>query len=47
VTPDTLEPIDPVTALVESHRAQRSVTNDRPTLEVLAQVKLRCALIEY
>jgi predicted HAD superfamily Cof-like phosphohydrolase len=41
------QPIDPVAALVESHRAQRLVTNETPTLDVPDQVKeLRCALIE-
>jgi len=40
-------PIDPVEALAESHRAQRLVSNDVPTLDVPDEVKsLRCALIE-
>jgi predicted HAD superfamily Cof-like phosphohydrolase len=40
-------PIDPVEALVESHRVQLLVTNHAPTLDVPTEVKeLRCALIE-
>ena len=41
------EPIDPVVALRESHRVQRLITSDTPTLDVPNKVKeLRCALIE-
>jgi predicted HAD superfamily Cof-like phosphohydrolase len=44
---DVADPVDPVTALQESHRVQRLVTNETPTLDVPAVVKeLRCALIE-
>lgn len=40
-------PIDPVQALEESHRAQRLLSSDSPTLDVPDEVKsLRCALIE-
>jgi NTP pyrophosphatase (non-canonical NTP hydrolase) len=40
-------PIDPVDALLESHRAQRLVSNTVPTLDVPEAVKaLRCSLIE-
>jgi phosphoribosyl-ATP pyrophosphohydrolase len=40
-------PIDPVVALQESHHAQQLVRNERPTLDVPAEVKqLRCALID-
>lgn len=39
--------IDPVEALIESHRAMRLLSHDVPTLDVSADVKaLRCALIE-
>ncbi|MFT3851822.1 MAG: nucleoside triphosphate pyrophosphohydrolase family protein [Ilumatobacteraceae bacterium] len=39
--------VDPVEALVESHRVQRLVSNDVPTLDVPDDVKaLRCALID-
>jgi NTP pyrophosphatase (non-canonical NTP hydrolase) len=45
--PERPAPIDPVHALIESHRAQRLVSNDVPTLDVPDEVKaLRCALIE-
>lgn len=41
------EPIDPLVALRESHRAQQLITSDTPTLDVPSMVKeLRCALIE-
>ena len=40
-------PIDPVAALVESHRAQRLVTSTVPTTRVPSDIKeLRCTLIE-
>ncbi|HVE92070.1 MAG TPA: hypothetical protein VNE62_07200 [Actinomycetota bacterium] len=40
-------PVDPVDALLESHAAQRLVTNAVPTVDVPEDVKqLRCALIE-
>lgn len=40
-------PVDPAAALRESHRAQRLVVNDIPTVDVPAEVKeLRCALVE-
>lgn len=40
-------PIDPVEALIESHRAQRLFSSEIPTLDVPDDVKaLRCALIE-
>lgn len=43
--PGTL--IDPIEALAESHRVQRLVSNDVPTLDVPDDVKsLRCALID-
>lgn len=39
--------IDPVEALAESHRVQRLVSNEVPTLDVPDEVKaLRCALID-
>lgn len=41
------EPIDPLAALRESHRVQRLISSDAPTLDVPDAVKeLRCALIE-
>ena len=45
--PNVSNIIDPVDALTESHRVQRLVTHEIPTLQVPDDVKaLRCALIE-